>query len=1498
MIPKIIYKTLRSIIFTLTLLVVGLYVLIYTLFSIPAFTNSVKDRICLELSNIIGGEVNIEGLNVYPFNEVRISGLSLTAPDGVRCLYVKTIGAGISLKKLIANGQIELTYGEIIGLDAYLAQDTPEGPLNIDFLIKALSSKDKNKEPKPFSLALKNVVLRKSSLSFYRPWMNDKKIGAFDLGNIRIKDLAADISFPKISDKEVDVDLRRLSLEIEDALSIEKIGFKGKIGKNGLEIRNFVIDFPQSRFYIPEISLVTPEGSTPVEVLKKDIHQVEITDSYLTPSDFKSLYAPLEEFTQPLQLSLIAKGNIEELTVENFYFGNPDVMRLSFSGRAVNLEDTKKISGDVSNLNLHVSPIVLASLGKNLNSIPPLARHALHLLNHIDLKCNLAADLADMAVSGNLTMESNLVSLKVEGSTEKSNGKVIRAEGETSIDHLHLQQLFPAVPLTDINSNITADVAVKDGMIEGEASLIVKNFEFKGKRYDGLSLNINKVEDFFDGDLWIHNEIADLETKFAGNIESLEKNLRLDMDLMRLNLSEIADLKKFNDYMIGATINIDAVGRDKENFDIGANINNLTFEAPDNSKRLRLKELDISAQGSDSTQSFNIKSDWIDLRADGNYRLEKLPHQLSAMAETIFPALFEQEVTHFHEFASDLDFDIIIKKNNALTEFFNLPVRLLVPVTITGEIKGHENTANLTLDLPYLQQGRDKLIYDTKLIADINGNDGVLNALIETNVPVKRGDLSLNVNIFGHRNTLSTDIHWINTENSDFKGHLSLDTEFSKNPFNRQPEIDLLIKPSVLKMGTADWNLAKSSVSYRDNTVTVDKLRLWHEDQMVQVDGIASPEYSDALTVSLADIDVDYVFDMLQINYVTFGGVATGDITGRALLSGNPVAETDSLLIRDFTYNGSLLGDCMATSRWNNEEKEIEIGADIRNNGLQKVLASGGIWLGKDSLSFKIDANKVPVDFVQPFMAVFSSHVGGFATGDINLFGTFHDIDMTGKIFADSVAVKLDYTNTIYHGSDSVILTPGRIDIPHFTLYDKFGNSALLTGELTHHYFHEPSFTFRLSDANNFLCYDTTSELNPDWYGTLFGTGSAYLTGVPGLTDISADMTVSGNSNFTFVLNDTEYARDYQFLTFSDKKAEAARLLNQTLTTKDIKEMLRQSMQQEEPGLSRFGIDIRATVTPQVLFTLVMDPASGDKITARGRGALQVKYESDNDEMMMYGKYEIAEGNYNFSLQDIILRDFKIKEGSYITFNGNPLTADLDISATYRVNTNLSDLDKSFSTDRDLNRTNVPVDAVLSVMGNMTSPDITFDIELPTLTQDVERKVKSIISTDDMMNRQIIYLLALNRFYTPEYMGATGNGGELAAVASTTISSQLSNILGQLTDKFSVSPSFRSDKGDFSDIEVDVALSSRLLNNRLLINGNFGYRDKSNSSTTFVGDFDVEYLLSKNGNLRLKAYNHFNDQNYYLREALTTQGLGIVYRKDFNDMFKFLKKKRQNGDKD
>ncbi len=318
-------------------------------------------------------------------------------------------------------------------------------------------------------------------------------------------------------------------------------------------------------------------------------------------------------------------------------------------------------------------------------------------------------------------------------------------------------------------------------------------------------------------------------------------------------------------------------------------------------------------------------------------------------------------------------------------------------------------------------------------------------------------------------------------------------------------------------------------------------------------------------------------------------------------------------------------------------------------------------------------------------------------------------------------------------------------------------------------------------------------------------------------------------------------------------------------------------------------MDIRVAVTPEAAVTLVMDPSAGDCIRAHGNGSLHMAYHSANDDLNIWGKYSLTNGQYRFTLQDIIIKDFIIKEGSEIQFDGDPYSVKTNLKAYYATNGNLTDLDESFADDKDVARTNVPVHALMNVTGDIRQPSITFDLEFPTLTSDTYRKVRSIVSTEDMMNRQIIYLLTLNRFYTPDYMASTTKGNELFSVASSTLAGQLGNMLGKLSDSWSIAPNLRSDRGDFSDVEVDVALSSRLLNNRLIFNGNFGYRDKTLNSNQFIGDFDIEYLLNKKGSWRLKAYNRYNDRNYYLRTAQTTQGVGIMYRHEFDNMLKWVK---------
>ncbi|MDE7380725.1 MAG: translocation/assembly module TamB, partial [Muribaculaceae bacterium] len=1012
------------------------------------------------------------------------------------------------------------------------------------------------------------------------------------------------------------------------------------------------------------------------------------------------------------------------------------------------------------------------------------------------------------------------------------------------------------------------------------------------------------------------------------NIENDFKKIKINGQIVNLDLSRYLPTNPLKNRIISGKINADVFGTDYTQLLGDISLNDIVVVGSDN-KSLRLKSFKLVGKEGTQVESvsdfasknrkltYTIDSDWIEGWLSGDFTPKGLVNTIKRGLIETFPTLMSlngkyksddavnqnrsplARHTENIEELSEAEYSFKVHKNKSLGDYFNLPVEWLTDFDITGQISSVDDSFILNTNLPYISQGGKKLITGTGLNLELIGKNKSCTLDFSSIIPTKKGDLELDLSI-DSRNELFDIYTVFNKSNRNaFYGDVHIHAEAKRDVLTQSPVYSLKFLPTKLYLNNAEWSLGSNEIVYNDNILRIKDLIVRHDNQFIDISGDAGFDVNDKLKVDLADIDLSYIFDTLNINYVQFGGMASGTVFGSDLFSGSPRAEVETLSVDSLSYNGTVLGDAILSARWNNSEKCVEMGADIREGKKRVALMNGGIWVTRDSLSLNFEANKVNVGFLQPFMSAFAEKVEGRASGKALLYGTFKDIDMRGRLFADTIAVKLGFTNVIYSGSDSVIINPGRIEIPEFRLYDKEKNSGIFKGYLTHRFFHDPVFNFAVTDIHSLLCYDTNSQLNPDWYGTIYGSGTASVVGRPGYVGISANVRTERNSDFTFVLTERQDAGEYKFLSFTDKRkeAETRRKALENPVPDFLKEFKQNQQSQEGPPTS-FDMQIRTDVTPEATLNIVMDPIAGDKIRANGSGNIAIEYASSSDEMRMFGRYVLDKGIYNFSLQDLILKDFIIKEGSTISFNGNPLDANLNITAAYRVNTNLTDLDKSFANDKELNRTNVPVDALLKVNGEMQNPNIDFDIDLPTLTDETSRKIRSIISTQDMMSRQIIYLLALNRFYTPGYMGTSSNGGEWASVASSTISSQLSSMLGQLSDKVNVMPSLRSDKGDFSDVEVDVALSSSLLNNRLLLNGNFGYRDKTTSNTTFVGDFDIEYLLNSNGNLRLKAYNHFNDQNYYLKSALTTQGLGIIYRKEFDNPFTFLKKLKKSIPKD
>ena len=375
--------------------------------------------------------------------------------------------------------------------------------------------------------------------------------------------------------------------------------------------------------------------------------------------------------------------------------------------------------------------------------------------------------------------------------------------------------------------------------------------------------------------------------------------------------------------------------------------------------------------------------------------------------------------------------------------------------------------------------------------------------------------------------------------------------------------------------------------------------------------------------------------------------------------------------------------------------------------------------------------------------------------------------------------------------------------------------------------------------------------------------------------NVRSDAGTSVGFNFT----NTSIVEQYDFITFMDNPE------NSQQDEKNGNEV----MEAIPPGTD-YMLNFLVNVTPDAQLELMLNPATGDKISVTGSGSIQTQYGNQSD-IQMFGNYLINGGAYNFNLEQVLRKRFNIRDGSMVLFRGDPMQANLNINAIYNLNANIQDLDLLLI--KETASPTIPVNCVLNLEGHLQNPTISFDLELPNSNSEFERQVRTFINSEDMMTRQIIYLLLLNKFYTPDYSRNNFRTNEFSVVASSALSTQLTNMLNRLTDKVQIGTNIRSRQDGVKDTEVEMLLSSQLLNNRLLFNGNFGYKDNYIQSNAFVGEFDLEYKLSRSGDISLKAYNHANDLYRYTKSP-TRQGVGVMFRKDYNALTDLFRRKKKD----
>lgn len=1453
------YRIFRSIIVSLLLLAVGIPTLLYLLLWLSPIHEKLRTIATRELSELLGAEVGIGALRVLPLTRVELNDISIVSA-GDTLLTADALNAGVSGRNLLLHQRLVITDVELIGPDIRVRRDSSEAPLNIQPIIEKLKG-DGSKPPKAFDLAVHTVVVRNGAAS-YSVDSQPRKAEGFDPNHIQLEDLNADVTAPQISNSNIDIRLKRLAVRETSGFRVRRLAANVLLRDSTLKLSELELNLGETDLHFAPMAL---------NLGRREIGDIEILGtSKINVSDAAPLFQPLASLDTPMKIKAHAALFRDSISIKDLELTSAELL---FKTRA----QAGRLSAATPKLTIGVNGKDLVRTIGLFTAIKPKVTELVEALDTIRFEGSGSwHSPRNVSLKGIL----NTVPGQMELSAELANQ---RLTASATAQNINLANILPGKQLGWIGFHADAELAKTDG----SASVNIGHIDFRGHRFHDLTFSGEYIGTEYKANITAADSALNATASLVLDLTPGDMSTDVKSTINFFDPQAFGILPKFAGYKASAIIAGNFTGPELTKPTGQLTIHSLNFVNPDG-EGLKNQDLSIVTNFKESAQIIFLESGLLSLDCAGHIDLKSVvPTVRNIIAEAL--PLYVTPVEAETSTSNDFHIDATIHDESPLFAFVGLPIELLYPAKLSADVCGSCNTLCATLSAPYIRKG-NSLISHTRMDATIGKASSVD---VKTTIPSKFGEMDFNINGSLADGRGSINLIFNNSEDEKFGADIKAEV------FPLTGGVDVRILPGALTLGGVDWEVEPAYIGRREKSTVIHRLGFSCAGQELAINGVVSDMPDDRLTVNLDNINVDYIFETLRMNpQVRFGGHATGTITATGLLSPEPVLQTNNLFVRNFAYGNCPLGDATIRSRWDNEARAIEIHADVPNpdtNGLTVV--NGRIMPLSSELDFVFEATHTPVGFIHIFTNAWADAISGTASGRAHLFGDFKRVDLEGDFLAENFGLTIGFTNVTYTATDSIHIRPGIVDLSGIRVSDPEGHTATLTGALHHRYFLECDFKFRVDNMKDMLVLNTRPHSDEDfWYGTVHADGSVEITGVPGHVGIAANVSTAPSSEFTFVLSDAASAAEYTFLTFRDATPRAR--VDSTIQpgSPELDELMRTRVAKAAriADATNFNFDMQVDVNPQAQMTLVMDPAAGDKITGIGAGHIGLVYGSQTDEFRLYGDYRIEKGIYNFSLQDIILKNFQIKPGSKIAFTGDPMNARLNISAIYQVNANLSDLDESFLNDKEVQRTNVPVYAVLNVDGQLQDPQISFDLDFPTLTSDVKRKVKSIVSTNEMMNRQIIYLLALNRFYTPDYMSAT-KGNDLMSVASGTLSSQLSNILGQLSDKISVAPSLRTDNGDFSDVEVDVALSSTLLNNRLLLNGNFGYRDKALNSNQFIGDFDVEYLLTRQGNWRVKAYNHFNDRNLYVKNALTTQGIGLVFKHDFDNLFKNIWKSRKKS---
>ena len=1443
-----------------------------------------------ELSDLLNTRVTIGRINIGLLNRIIIDDVLLDDQDEQEMLKVTRLSAKFDIM-LFFKGKISISSVQLFGFNINLQKKTPDSPPNFKFVLDAFASNDTVKKDNSLDLRINSILIRRGRMA-YHVLSEEETPGKFNAKHVQLQNIIANISLKALSKDSINLGIKRLSLDEKvSGFSLKKMSLKLVANSRQTSIDNFAIELPETSLKLDTIHLIYDS----LKAFDRFTEQVRFSfrtlPSQITLKDISPFLPALSHFKEPISLDMEVKGTVNQLTCSHLEI-TADNRQFRLKGD-VALQDLSHpqdayVFGTLSELTATTRGVgfLVRNLSHDYNGVPPV----LERLGNVSFRGEVSGYFTDIVTYGQLHTDLGGVNMDLKLSSDKSKG-LFAYSGAVKTTDYKLGKLLANEQLGEITFNLDVHGRhVTDRLPVVELKGLIASVDYSRYRYENITLDGEYKQGGFNGKVALDDPNGSIYLNGDVNVSSRIPTFNFQAIINKLRPHDLNLTSKYPDTEFSLKLRANFTGGSVDEMIGEINVDSLEFMSPE--KQYFMNNMNIRASKQNNENQLRLTSEFLTASVEGKFQYHTLPASILNIMRKYVPSLILPPKKPI-ETHNNFQFDIHIYNTDILSTIFDIPLTVYTHSTLKGYFNDPLQRLRVEGYFPRLQYKNNFI--ESGMILCENPSDHIRARVRLTNLK-KKGAVNLSLDAQAKDDNISTTLNWGNSAAVTYSGQLAAVAKFLRTE-GEKPLLKAMVevKPTDIILNDTLWQIHPSQVVVDSGKVDVNNFYFSHQDRYVRINGRLSDNPQDSVKVDLKDINMGYVFDIASISDdVNF----EGDATGTAYASGvfkKPVMNT-RLFIKNFSLNQGRLGDLNIYGEWDNENRGIRLDASIKDISTTPSRVTGIIHPLKpeSGLDLNIEANELNLKFLEHYMKSIANDIKGRATGKVHFYGKFKGLNLDGAVMTDA-SMNFDILNTHFAIKDTILLAPTGLTFNNIHISDMEGHSGRMNGYLHFQHFKNLNYRFEIQ-ANNMLVMNTKESTDMPFYGTVYGTGNALLTGnaIQGL-DVNVAMTTNRNSIFTYINGSVASATSNQFIKFVDKTPR--RTIQDSIQIISYYEQLQQKRQEaEEEQKTDIRLNILVDATPDATMKIIMDPVAGDYISGKGTGNIRTEFYNKGD-VKMFGSYQINQGVYKFSLQEVIRKDFVIKNGSTITFNGAPLDANLDIQASYTVNSaSLNDLIPEESSSI-IQQPNVKVNCIMNLSGILVRPTIKLGIELPNERDEVQTLVRNYISTEEQMNMQILYLLGIGKFYTEDARN-NQNSNVMSSVLSSTLSGQLNNALSQVfeTNNWNIGTNLSTGDKGWTDMEVEGILSGQLLNNRLLINGNFGYRDNPMANTNFVGDFEAEWLINRSGDIRLKAYNETNDR-YYTKTNLTTQGVGIMYKKDFNkwsDLFFWNKWKLRN----